>query len=748
MKKYVLNIERLYTGETANALVLNQVDEELPVLLPSMPESGESVPEWIGKCQKIHPDFTVEPTCTREQLNECIIEFNLELQEKFKEKGHDELYLMDDTQWLNPSTNNETFVSDKVNLHLLNGRTKSNVNSSQLNVIFPFKKVSSKSLYAETLSVESPYELDAKMEGSRQMSLQGKVTSEKCIQGSAIVGGNLYVMSPLVESQVPSGNLIANGMTIVNSFLDEPYHFPHTMTLFQPSRKRYDDPNLEKDENGLTPFISWYKVYNRKTVVSMQKEYGGNISNFTCIGAGSYELELATYSPTNLILSGKSIVDIPLNSDTYRVIRSGEDKENEYKSFIDDEGNKVNKYVFDNSIVDWDDDFAKVGFKFNLYDNFITGEERILHMVVPKDTDFNRLYLRFTCQVSHDEMLLGNYEYIVFVGDEEKYCLSYDGKNEVEFVDGEEMEKSVRSREVEVSISDAVLKSHEYDIRVIAHYQVDFSRRNNEKEYQDLLKKSGITLMDIRIDNNVIDTKRQLTFADYVNEVGITEEERESRLWQFWKVSQYKKDIPYQLVLETSLKNTTSAGIAYPNNYSTGDIYGDVFATKSILDSIYDMNLDIRFWDWSKKDWADKEGDTTIEKLIAQGREYLNIGQCSSQLFLVFKPTKVELGYEEDDDSQPIAKPIPMSERDDGGNYQLVEVVKNINRFESSIKHKPNVFSVVVQNSNLAEDKSESRNEKLEKYKESLRNSVTQFVRNTCEGIVPAHTQLFDVQFK
>jgi hypothetical protein len=38
MKKYVLNIEKLYTGQTANALVLNQVDEELPVLLPAMTE--------------------------------------------------------------------------------------------------------------------------------------------------------------------------------------------------------------------------------------------------------------------------------------------------------------------------------------------------------------------------------------------------------------------------------------------------------------------------------------------------------------------------------------------------------------------------------------------------------------------------------------------------------------------------------------------------------------------------------------
>jgi hypothetical protein len=77
----------------------------------------------------------------------------------------------------------------------------------------------------------------------------------------------------------------------------------------------------------------------------------------------------------------------------------------------------------------------------------------------------------------------------------------------------------------------------------------------------------------------------------------------------------------------------------------------------------------------------------------------------------------------------------------------MVEVVKNINRFESAIKHKSNVFSVVVENSNLAEDTSASANETLEKYKKQLRDSVTQFVRNTCEGVVPVHTQLFDVQF-
>lgn len=46
MKKYVLNIEKLYTGQTANALVLNQVDEDFPVLLPPMPV-GASLSEWV-----------------------------------------------------------------------------------------------------------------------------------------------------------------------------------------------------------------------------------------------------------------------------------------------------------------------------------------------------------------------------------------------------------------------------------------------------------------------------------------------------------------------------------------------------------------------------------------------------------------------------------------------------------------------------------------------------------------------------
>ena len=505
-----------------------------------------------------------------------------------------------------------------------------------MNVLFPFKKVSSKSLYSEQLGVESVYEIDGKMESSRQMTLQGKVTSEKCLSGIACVGGNLYVMSPLVEGKTPQGNLLSNGMPVVNSFLDRPYSFPHTLTLFQPSRKRYEDPNLEMDkyEDGKTPFINWYNTYNRKTVVSLDSRYGGNISKMTCNGAGSYEIELATYSPTDLVLDGKPPEKIPLNSDTFRVIRADKDPHHKYLDFHDEDGNVSKKYVFDNTLAD-ESGFAKVGFKFNLYDNFISGEERTVRLSIPRDRDFNKLFLRFECKVEHGELLLNDCEYIVFVGDEEKFRWRKDDGEVETFKDGKKLldedgkPLDVRDMPIDIPILDTVLEPHECDIKVIIHYAIDFTRRNNEKDYQDSLKESGLTLMDIHIDNDVIDTKRQLTFADYVNEVGITDEERESRLFQFWQVSQYKKDIPYQLVLETSLKNTTSSGIAYPNNYSTGDIYGDVFATKSALDPRYDMNV---------------TPDDLNELLHVRGREYVGLGQCSNQMFLLFKNTNVTVG--------------------------------------------------------------------------------------------------------
>ena len=202
-----------------------------------------------------------------------------------------------------------------------------------------------------------------------------------------------------------------------------------------------------------------------------------------------------------------------------------------------------------------------------------------------------------------------------------------DDEEVFEYSSGDNENKMVH--DVDIPIYDAVLVEHTFNIRVVVNYEIDFNKRNTYKEYQEKLKSSGLTLMDIHVDNDVVETKRQLTFADYVNEYGLTEEEHELRISQFWQVSQYKRDIPYQFVVETSLKNMISSGLAYPNNYSTGDIYGDVFATKSMLDPRYDMNLMLDNWNDKESRWAKSEElneDYLTRMIRAVGREYLNIG--------------------------------------------------------------------------------------------------------------------------
>jgi hypothetical protein len=203
----------------------------------------------------------------------------------------------------------------------------------------------------------------------------------------------------------------------------------------------------------------------------------------------------------------------------------------------------------------------------------------------------------------------------------------------------------------------------------------------------------------------------------------------------------------------------TTSGIEYKNNYSTGDLYGDVFTTKSVLDARYDMNMWLGCWDSSHNRWTENENDG-VKMLHAFGRDYIGMGSCSNQLSLFYKQTDVAIGYLDEfmdvnGDNKPDLDQRYIARRENPEpelKYQMVEVVKNINKFESGIKHKSNVFSVVVENSNLAKSSKDEKDmtdeeKTLEKYKEQLRNSVTQFVRNVCDGIVPVHTQLFDVQF-
>jgi len=61
-------------------------------------------------------------------LNQCIVEFNLNLQTKFKDSGHEELYMMDDTWGMKPNASEEAY--GKTYMHSLNGKSDEGQNVS------------------------------------------------------------------------------------------------------------------------------------------------------------------------------------------------------------------------------------------------------------------------------------------------------------------------------------------------------------------------------------------------------------------------------------------------------------------------------------------------------------------------------------------------------------------------------------------------------------------------------------------
>lgn len=724
MKKYVLNIEKLYSGQTSNAMLLKQVDEDFPILIPSVDKTIDLY-SFIDKWRKVY-DFN-PPSYDIDELNDYIIDFNLLLQQKYKDKGHPELYMMDDTNSMRPVE--RTRQIDKRFLHGLNGRSsvvetnlngdevKVDINSSQVNVIFPWRKISTKSLYQTEINTYDSSEIDRILELSKDITLQGKVTYEKCLQSVSNVGNNMYMMSPNIDIG-PDGLIYGNGLTVINGY-GTPWYFPHSMTLFQPSQENY--ANID---DLVEQFVEWYQKHDYKTIVSLSDVPGGNVTQMKINGSGSYELVLADQSPTNIVVLGNEHEDskkwtwIDLKLDNLRDIRDGRYEHHFYDR-------KLHKYVIDNK---YKNTCSKnVGLMFNLYDTFISGKDRILRLDVPVDKDFNDLYLSFEIINNLDEYLNNNnIQYSIDINQvQENQVISttpiYDSSKGGVIYQGFE--------DNGFHISDTTTKSYTFDIVVRIHYQVDYQKRMIDEQYANALKNSGVVLNNIRIENKIIHIPEHLTWGAYINEYGITQEEHASRYEQFWKVSRFIKNISYQTVIESSLNNIVSNRIEFNNNYSTGDMYGDVFVTKSVLNSKYDMEL-----------------IDSNEYLIGVGRDYIGLCGCSNQLSLIYNQTRLKMQIVDNEDDVQIKR-----DNNNELKYQRVETVKNINKFESSIKHKLNVFSIGVDNSNLSENTNINQNNdsevKLELYKKKLRESVVQFVRDTCSNIAPVHTQLFDVQF-
>ena len=150
-------------------------------------------------------------------------------------------------------------------------------------------------------------------------------------------------------------------------------------------------------------------------------------------------------------------------------MRVGEDKLNKY-----DNGN----YIIHNGPVG-----SSVGFKFNLYDNFMSGQGRTLRVNVPADKDFNHLKLKFKCL-----------KVVNGLDDQKVQCQVYMNSMQCG------LEGDVQ--DMEFPIDNATMQSHSIDIKVVVYYDVDYGKRNVDSEYRDNLKSSGVVLQDIVVYND------------------------------------------------------------------------------------------------------------------------------------------------------------------------------------------------------------------------------------------------------
>jgi hypothetical protein len=285
---------------------------------------------------------------------------------------------------------------------------------------------------------------------------------------------------------------------------------------------------------------------------------------------------------------------MPLNQDAFLEMRENEEQ---YKD---------NKYIFDNG------ESGPVGIMFNLFDTFITGNQRTLKIDVPVDQEFDKLIAKFDCVVVKE--VYGQMEVSVLVNGKQKFHY---------LSDSDQAEDTSMFGSVQHQIDNATIKENQVYISVLIHFKVDFWRRNFEQDYRNALRNSGVILRGIRIDNGMQAAADHLTFGVYLNEIGLSKEDWDRRYYQFWTVSQYRKKIAYQTVVETPLKNVLTNGFKFKNNYSSGDIYGDLFVTKSMLDQKYNMDM-----------WIGSDG-----YLAAIGRDYMGMGSCSNQLSLLYRQT-------------------------------------------------------------------------------------------------------------
>ena len=147
-----------------------------------------------------------------------------------------------------------------------------------------------------------------------------------------------------------------------------------------------------------------------------------------------------------------------------------------------------------------------VGIMFNLYDSFISGNERILKIRVPMSVDSNQLTLKFNCHMINDN-LIGKCHGQVYMNDK----LVFDSDD-----------STTHENPKKLTFHDSSQTDNEVTISIVINHEVDYNKRNSDHDYRSHLIHSGIVLNNIWIDDGLGKQHENLTFGSYLNEDGIS----------------------------------------------------------------------------------------------------------------------------------------------------------------------------------------------------------------------------------
>jgi hypothetical protein len=181
------------------------------------------------------------------------------------------------------------------------------------------------------------------------------------------------------------------------------------------------------------------------------------------------------------------------------------------------------------------------------------------------------------------------------------------------------------------------------------------------------------------------------------------------------------KNLKYNYIIEVPQTNIVN------NDYSAGDILGDIFICKNEFDYSYSMDM--------------PDSDT-----LSVSRKYLGLGTCGDRIYLKFIDNVDYSTSEVDDNSAEIInKQMYDSSKTRNYPFQKVESLDSINRFKSATAHKSNMYSLKIKNTGI-ESLNDDSNPKLKALYNKIKMDMDNSIRDIAKKVCPVNTELFNIQ--